>query len=183
MCVTCDVRRALTKYSPTWSTDLRCGALSETAQNVDSTKLQSGELISPTMSSNIRLCWLDGFRVAEFLLVYPSDSDAVLPSSIDVAPQSPATMPSGSFTTTATDVTMSAGEPGPSTRASSSRTLDLPSLGLRDEEPMDEETADLFMIARSLYDAKEHERVDYLLRFVKHPKARFLGLYSRYIVR
>ena len=47
---------------------------------------------------------------------------------------------------------------------------------------MDEETSDIFMIARSLYDAKEHERVDHLLRFTNHPKARFLGLYSRYIV-
>lgn len=75
------------------------------------------------------------------------------------------------------------GDPGPST-ASSSRSLpDTANLGLLVEEPMDEETADLFMIARSHYNAKEHERVDYLLRFVTHPKARFLGLYSRFIVR
>lgn len=85
---------------------------------------------------------------------------------------------------------MSTGEPGPSiqTHASSSSSrpsvpTDLVSLGIKEEELMDEETSDLFMIARSLYDAKDHERVAYLLRFVKHPKARFLGLYSRFIVR
>lgn len=77
---------------------------------------------------------------------------------------------------------MSTGDSGLSTQPGTSTASDLSRLGLSDEEPMDEETSDLFMIARSLYDAKEHERVDYLLRFVKHPKARFLGLYSRYIV-
>jgi len=77
---------------------------------------------------------------------------------------------------------MSIGDPGLPTQPSSSNASDLSKLGLSDEQPMDEETSDLLMIARSLYDAKEHERVAYLLRFVKHPKARFLGLYSRYIV-
>ena len=47
---------------------------------------------------------------------------------------------------------------------------------------MNEDTSDLFAVARCYYDSKEHERVDHLLRFVKHPKARFLGLYSRFLV-
>lgn len=149
-------------------------------------------------------CLVFNSRVAEFLLVYPLDPSSHGIPALDEwsgtgfgAPplRPPGATPSSSFASTTTDVTMSTGEAGPSTQShrkesktpasssSPSTQPDLVSLGLRDEEPMDEETADLFMIARSLYDAKEHERVAYLLRYVKHPKARFLGLYSRYIVR
>ncbi|KAF8342206.1 uncharacterized protein EI90DRAFT_2903838 [Cantharellus anzutake] len=52
-----------------------------------------------------------------------------------------------------------------------------------EEPPITEEEEDLFMIARAHYDAKEHERVDFLLRNCKHPRARFLGLYCRFLVK
>lgn len=128
------------------------------------------------------------FRIAEFLLEYPSSpGTGKLPVIGDILSSSSHSPNAGPTTSSFnTDVTMSIGEPGPShsnTSTQSATSPALASLGLRDEEPMDDETADLFMIARSLYDAKELERVAYILRYVKHPKARFLGLYSKYIVR
>lgn len=126
------------------------------------------------------------FRVAEFLLVPPPDDE---PLSMQTT-QTQTQPEKSSFTLSESssslhDVHMSSAGPsaGPSRSSSTprlSQAISAPAMGL--EEPMDEYTSDLFAIARCYYDSKEHERVDHLLRSVAHPKARFLGLYSRFLV-
>ena len=107
----------------------------------------------------------DEQRVAEFLLEYPMP---------------PHTKPNRRFLSSSN---MSISEPGPSTFGSGAGpSPGNASLGILDEVPMTQQEEDLFSISRSHYDAKEHERVDYLLRYSTHPKARFLGLYCKYLV-
>ena len=95
-------------------------------------------------------------RVAEFLLEYPTPPHA-LPNRRFLSPDS-----------------MSISDAGPLSGSAL--------LGVLDEVPMTQQEEDLFSISRAHYDAKEHERVDYLLRYSTHPKARFLGLYCKYLV-
>ena len=118
-------------------------------------------------------------RAAELLLSYPKP-----PSSGSFSHRPPldtVSMP-GSPTGDESMQTTLLSDVGPSSMYDSSMDDGSSARDAYEETPMTEEEEDLFMIARAHYDAKEHERVDYLLRYCKHPKARFLGLYCRFLV-
>ena len=131
---------------------------------------------------SVRVC---SSRTRSMALIFRSRAAELLPSypkppshpPLDTVPTSSSLKGNDSMQTT------SLSEVGPSSIYDSSMDDGPFVRDAYEETPINEEEEDLFIIARAHYDAKEHERVDYLLRHCEHPKARFLGLYCRFLVR